>query len=253
MKEQDLKLFLEKYRNCSVDFFRFRGNYGDSLIWHGSMNLFSELNMKVEYVDLTTNKKNEILIIDGGGNFVNYYSDVRNFVSLKNDSYSEIVFLPHTIFGDKQIEVLCKLKNNTTIFCRERQSAKFVQEFAKNCQVFLWHDCAFYNHFQNQSASGNGTLNAFRLDRESILQAKPIGNIDISYDGYATKPLNDFLGTITKYKQINTDRLHVAIASILLGKNVSLYPNSYFKNKAVFEYSLKRFRNANFIDNNLLT
>lgn len=95
---------------------------------------------------------------------------------------------------------------------------------------------------------GKGILNAFRSDCESKFKFVPEPNSDISYNGYATKPLNEFLNTISQFEQINTDRLHVAITAVLLGKKVNLYPNSYFKNKAVFEYSLSRFPNINFIN-----
>jgi exopolysaccharide biosynthesis predicted pyruvyltransferase EpsI len=247
MREFDLRIFLRKYEGSCVDFFRFGGNYGDSVIWHGTMNLLSDLNITTVNVDITTEGKNNVLLIDGGGNFVNYYDDVRNFINEKYNQYKEIVFLPHTIFGDKQIEVLSKLKKNTTIFCRERESANFVDLFAKNCNVFLWHDCAFYNSFK-QSKKGKGTLNAFRSDCESVFKFKPEFNIDISYNGYATKPLNEFLDTINEFEQINTDRLHVAITAVLLGKTVNLFSNSYFKNKAVYEYSLHEYFNISFIN-----
>lgn len=249
MKEFDLKIFLEKYRGSTVDFFRFKGNYGDSLIYHGSMKLLTSLNIKIDKVEMATEQKNEILIIDGGGNFVDYYNDVRDFINAKHNFYKEIVFLPHTIFGNKQIDVLKKLKGNTTIFCREKESANFVEKYAKSCSAFLWHDCAFYNSFQKNITDGKGTLNAFRSDCESILKTKPETSNDISYNGYATKPLDDFLETIGKFNQVNTDRLHVAIAAVLLEKNVNLYPNSYFKNKSVFEYSLQKFSNIKFTNN----
>lgn len=245
MKEFDLKIFLKKYESSCVDFFRFGGNYGDSIIWHGTMNLLSELNISVVNVDIVSGKKNDILLIDGGGNLVNYYDDVRSFLLKKHGLYKEIVLLPHTIFGDKQIEILSKLENNTTIFCREKESAKFVDSYAKNCNVFLWHDCAFYNNFK-KSRKGTGTLNAFRSDIESGITNLPESNIDISYNGYATKPLNDFLTVIKRFEQVNTDRLHVAITSMLLGKRVNLFPNLYFKNRAVFDYSLSRFPNITF-------
>ena len=249
MKELDLKIFLEKYRGTTVDFFRFNGNYGDSIIWHGTMNLLLELKIANFNVDITSPKNNDVLLIDGGGNFVDYYDDVRKFAIEKNNQYKEIIFLPHTIYGNKQIGILSELKGNTTIFCRERETAKFVDMFAKNCNSFLWHDCAFYNSFELYP-HGSGTLNAFRTDCESILKIKPESNCDISYDGYATKPLDDFLGMIKKYEEVNTDRLHVAITAVLLGKRVNLYPNSYFKNRAVYDYSLKKFPNIRFINQN---
>ncbi len=43
---------------------------------------------------------------------------------------------------------------------------------------------------------------------------------------------------LEEYKVVNTDRLHVAILASLLGKEVNFYPNSYYKNEAVYNYSL---------------
>jgi len=103
-------------------------------------------------------------------------------------------------------------------------------------------------HFYPVS-SGEGVLNAFRLDKESILHTLPESNNDLSYNGYTTKPLNELIDVLQKYEQINTDRLHIAIGATLLGKQVRLFPNSYYKNRAVFDYSLKEFSNVSFVEN----
>ena len=102
MKEYKLEVYLEKYKNTKVDSFRINGNYGDSLIWHGTIILLNKLSINVNYVDINSNIDNDILFIDGGGNFVDYYSDVREFLILKHKKYKEIIILPHTINGDKQ-------------------------------------------------------------------------------------------------------------------------------------------------------
>ncbi len=247
MKELDLKEYLSKYKNTAVDFFRFPGNYGDSLIWHGTIKLLLSLNIREQYVDISSPKYNDVLFIDGGGNFVDYYSDIKDFLIKKPTLYKEIVILPHTIFGEKQVEVLDNVSSKLTIFCRERVSAKFLDDKLKHVEVHLWHDCAFYNEFV-QTPAGIGVLNAFRSDVESVLKSRPESNVDISQNGYATKPLGELIGILRKYEQVNTDRLHIAIAATLLGKKVKLFPNSYYKNKAVFEYSLKRFANVNFVE-----
>ena len=247
MKEFDLKKYLSKYKNNSVDFFRFPGNYGDSLIWHGTKKLLSVLNISERYVDISSPKHNDVLFIDGGGNFVDYYSDVRNFLIEKPNLYSEIVIFPHTIFGEKQIEVLNNTSSKLTIFCREKVSAKFLEDRITHGEVYLWHDCAFYNKF-SQVPPGKGVLNAFRLDKESILHILPRSNSDLSYHGYATKSLNGLMDILQKYEQVNTDRLHIAIGATLLGKQVRLFPNSYYKNRAVFDYSLKKFPNVSFVE-----
>ena len=246
MKELDLKDFLKNYENKSVDFFRFPGNYGDSLIWHGTKILLNSLNIKEHYVEISSPKYNDVLFIDGGGNFVDYYTDVKNFLLEKPSLYNEVIILPHTIFGDKQIEILNNMTSDLTIFCREKISAEFVDNNLNQGNTYLWHDCAFYNTFTPMS-SGEGVLNAFRSDKESVLNKLPESNNDVSYNGYAQKPLDDLVSMLGKYNQINTDRLHVAICATLLGKQVKLFPNSYYKNKAVFEYSLKKFKNIDFV------
>ncbi|MBU2523979.1 polysaccharide pyruvyl transferase family protein [Patescibacteria group bacterium] len=245
MKEVDLKKFLEKYRNAEVDFYRFPGNYGDSLIWHGTKTLLTELNISENYIEIDSPESNEILFIDGGGNFVDYYSDVKDFLAKKSDLYREIVILPHTIFGDKQIDVLNNLSSDTTVFCREKVSFNFVKQNFLKGNVYLWHDCAFYNNFQ-KSSDGKGVLNAFRNDKESILDRIPNTNDDLSYNGYATKPLDELINSLKQYKEVNTDRLHIAICATLLGKKVNLFSNSYYKNEAVFDYSLRNFPNVSF-------
>ncbi len=245
MEEVNLKKFLEKYRDTKVDFYRFPGNYGDSFIWHGTKILLSELNISENYVELDSLKSNEALFIDGGGNFVDYYTDTRNFLVKKCDLYREIVILPHTIFGYKQIDVLNNLSGDITVFCREKVSFNFVKQNFQKGNVYLWHDCAFYNDLQ-KSPNGEGVLNAFRRDKESILDSVPNANNDLSYNGYATKPLDELINSLKRYEEINTDRLYIAICASLLGKKVNLFPNSYYKNEAVFDYSMRNFPNVSF-------
>lgn len=245
MRELDTKVFLKSFEGKSVDFFRFPGNYGDSLIWHGTKRLLSEFNISENYVDIASDKSNETLLIDGGGNLVDYYSDVRDFLIKKSSLYSQIIILPHTIFGQKQLDVLNSITSELVVFCREKVSARFLEKGLTNGKAYISQDCAFYNEFPPVE-SGEGSLNAFRTDKESDLKALPPSNNDISHNGYATKPLGGLLEILRQYEQINTDRLHIAIAGVLLNKIVKLYPNSYYKNKAVFDYSLKKFHNVSF-------
>jgi len=248
MKELNPKDFLESYKNRTVDFFRFPGNYGDSLIWHGTKILLSALNISERYVNISSPKYNDILLIDGGGNLVDYYSDIKKFLVKKSSLYNEIIILPHTIFGEEQVEILNNVSSKLTVFCREKVSARFLRNNLTHGEIYLWHDCAFYNTFPPISL-GTGALNVFRLDKESILFKLPELNIDLAYSGYSTKPLNELINTLKKYEQVNTDRLHIAIIATLLRRHVRLFPNSYYKNKAVFDYSLKRFSNISFIEN----
>jgi hypothetical protein len=97
MRELDLKKYLDKYKNTTVDFYRFPGNYGDSLIWHGTMILLNKLRIKINYVEIDSQITNDVLIIDGGGNFVDYYNDVSGFLSAQNSAKNlEVKSSPHS-------------------------------------------------------------------------------------------------------------------------------------------------------------
>ena len=54
------------------------------------------------------------------------------------------------------------------------------------------------------------------------------------------------LRAIDQFASVRTDRLHVAIAAAMLGKTVELYDNSYYKNRAVFDFSLSSLLNVRF-------
>jgi len=251
MTEMDLKEYLAEFSGNEVDFYRFPGNYGDSVIWHGTMQLLETLDIQVRYVEMGSPKYHNVLFIDGGGNFVDYYSDVKQFLLTKPDVYGQIVILPHTIMGEAQAKVLNAVSSDLTVFCREPVSAKFLDDKLTKAKVYLWHDCAFYNQF-NPMPEGKGELNAFRSDIESVREPKPAANMDLSANGFAKKPLEELIAAIQGYKQVNTDRLHLAILSTLLGKKVMLFPNSYYKNKAVFEHSLKNLPNIIFVERHTL-
>jgi exopolysaccharide biosynthesis predicted pyruvyltransferase EpsI len=91
------------------------------------------------------------------------------------------------------------------------------------------------------------TGNAFREDREARWDP-PSGNVDLSvemnlsptkYPGVAALISRSFLASIGELPRVRTNRLHVAIGAGLLGKSVEFFPNSYFKNEAIFRFSLE--------------
>ena len=99
---------------------------------------------------------------------------------------------------------------------------------------------------------GKGECNVFRTDKEKTSIKIPNNNVDISLklidDKKDIKEMAiSMIEYISEYDTINTNRLHVAIVSSLLGKNVNFYRNSYYKNKEMFEYSLFLFYKTKFI------
>lgn len=107
-------------------------------------------------------------------------------------------------------------------------------------------------------SSDKKVLNAFRVDEEKTDIEIPTINFDISsmyqlsinHPFLAETATRMMLHTISKFEEINTNRLHVAILSSLLGKKVNFYDNSYFKCREVYLHSMKsQFPNVQFNPN----
>ncbi|HHL1886951.1 TPA: hypothetical protein ACQ2HQ_004783 [Klebsiella pneumoniae] len=99
----------------------------------------------------------------------------------------------------------------------------------------------------------------FRTDSESLTGEWRENNHDISltWNGdywdnvyLARNSTRCMVSFLEEYRIVNTDRLHVAILASLLGKEVNFHPNSYYKNEAVYNYSLlDRYPKSVFIKN----
>jgi exopolysaccharide biosynthesis predicted pyruvyltransferase EpsI len=100
---------------------------------------------------------------------------------------------------------------------------------------------------QFNSTELSQTLNSIRTDYEKTNLKLLINNFDISskFGASTFTPKTALMITyqllkyINKFEVINTNRLHMGIGGALLGKQVNFYPNSYWKNEAVYNYSLK--------------
>lgn len=189
-----------------------------------------------------------------------------------------LVIMPQSIHGYQSL--LESLDRRVTLFLREEYSFEVARQHARGAKnVFLDHDTAFHipaRRFLNEYRGSrilaptnvkdgirliagdllakrsrfSGELNAMRVDGErgNALGRRPkIQDVSLVCNfGHATRARCEytafrFMNLLDKYQHIRTDRLHVAIGSALLGKRVSLYENSYFKCRAVYEYSLKDF------------
>ncbi|WOB43923.1 hypothetical protein HNI00_12785 [Thermoleptolyngbya oregonensis NK1-22] len=101
-------------------------------------------------------------------------------------------------------------------------------------------------------------LNCFRTDSEKTDFELPKDNIDLSLSicyGTHNESVSYFTSRkiieyIDLFHTVNTNRLHIAIPSALLGKRVRFFANNYYKCRAIYEYSLEsRFPNVEWISN----
>lgn len=102
--------------------------------------------------------------------------------------------------------------------------------------------------YDQRNVSNPGELFAFRTDVEGLPgRALNEANLDVSVE-FVSDDMSPaltleatwrMLAFLDRYPTVHTDRLHVAILSALLGKEVRMHDNSYGKNRVVYEQSLR--------------
>jgi len=199
-----------------------------------------------------------VILINGGGNINDFYAAGRSFVLkiLEANPNSEIIIAPETFYFSKKspfISVLARSSQKIHIFCRERYSYSLMTSFKlpSNFHVYLSPDTAFYLSAVDFVKKGLVSpctgriydLVCLRTDKEAVISRVTLTK-KIQRQSAIIKDISEFasfqeyVSSVMWARKIYTDRLHVAILGHILGKDVYLFPNVYYKNKAVFEYSL---------------
>ena len=220
------------------------GNWGDGLIHAGTVQFLRD--NEIEFTQVARTKvaalrkaldgtglrlENTLLISGGGGSFCKAWSGSRNFLDQHALLFDHVVLMPSTF----ELPPLDVDPSRVTYFARDRFSSPVYVPDSRFC-----HDMAFYLQFRGLDVPPSiDEGNFFREDKERHAKAKtPRGNLDLSMLGNHTQPARGFFQILANYKKIYTDRMHVAIAGSLLGREVVLYPGSYHKTADVFRSSI---------------
>jgi exopolysaccharide biosynthesis predicted pyruvyltransferase EpsI len=259
---------LAEYRNKEVLHFKCSGNAGDSLIATGTYNVFKDLNIGYHMIGLDHDVSGETVILGGGGNLIPLYHEMADAITKFAHSAKRLIMLPHTIAG--QEEALSLLNERCVVFCRDAPSYQHALDHTRKATVLIAHDMAFHldvGSFLSENYTDETQrfflerleMNAidwattpirrgarfFRRDHEASGR-HPHTDADISaifefgvWPDKARLATWAFLECIRTTESIETDRLHVAIGCALVGTPCALYDNSYGKNRAMYQHSLR--------------
>ncbi len=179
-----------------------------------------------------------------------------NYTKEKTSSGAR-VFLSNDLAFHLDIQ---ELNKNRIGFCKILIKKSFAKLTKRNIQRAIsprWYikSCQLFKELKQSNPSS--ILNCFRQDLEKTDVHIPENNLDIPFlyqqvfgpetknEALVNYVSSHLLYFLNHYQTIHTNRLHMAIAGGLLGKEVHFFPNSYFKCKAVYEYSIKdRFPNV---------
>lgn len=221
-----------------VYYFANPGNLGDALIRHGTLKFFRDIGLT--FTELKGARKKDwflpflrggTVIYGGGGAWCRLWTQSEDFVTKLRRRFRVIV-LPSTY-------ELHYAMPGVIFFCRDLFESRQNMPEAHFC-----HDMAFYlGRLSGKDGEGEGKGYIFRGDGEGRIEREriPVSNFDISAQGTHLSEISSFLEHIQAFRTIYTDRLHVAIAACLLGKEVHLYPGAYFKNRAVYLSSMRDY------------
>lgn len=254
--------YCARQRTCFV---ANEGNAGDGVIALG-MRHWMEKNalqhIPVLRSDDPAIQYYEAVIFGGGGNLIPAYSTGFDFIRSAYDQGRNIVVLPHTIAG-RMIEWQ-RMSDRITLFCREKVSYyALINNGFPSAKIGLDHDMAFQipqRFFENTNRADCSTAHCFRGDEEQNLKRRLLSrdnrDISLSWNGalwhnaeLCRSSSEGFVHYLSQYRRVETDRLHVAIVAARMGLETNLYSGSYYKNRAVYEFSLKdHYPNVSYLE-----
>ena len=257
------------------------GNIGDCVIAQAEYQLFSKLNLDYETLNknnrrtLTSRPFN--LVYGGGGGWIDIYkwnTDIQITNYFKNKNLKKCIILPSTFYN---CDTLINLFDERfTVFCRDKRSYEYCLSKNNKAKFILHDDLVFSLDITNIDltslkqiqtkkiadkikdchdyvlATANEKIaNFLRNDKEKTNVKINIKNLDLSAlfgkngEELTKQEIIDatqlFLYMINKYDTIITNRLHVAICSYKLNKNIQLYDNSYSKVFNTIKYSIPEY------------
>lgn len=274
-----LKLFSDE----TLVFIPNPGNAGDNLINLGSYRLFDMLGVAFEQGRRDQVYPDRVIVHGGGGSLVPHFAGADEFFRANHPVCKAMILLPHTIrtYGD----LIAGMDERCHIFTREAPSHDFVAGFVERAHVHDAHDMAFM--LDKDYVRGLGwdwgdlyrkgrlkpwlkmlakfaiiarfrdpTLHALRTDDETDRQPDHPLNYDMSRmfaSADMSKPscintAKALQTTLEAFRRVETDRLHIAIFSSILGLEVEMQDNNYGKNHDIYAQSIQgRFDKTRFV------
>lgn len=227
------------------------GNIGDHLIWAGTEDLlacgsFSYATIALKDLEDTHHPQDTLLVPGSGALTKSFHEWLPATVIKASRRFHKVILLPSRYDLTVPIVAECLSQKNVYAFARETESYRLAKNLGRAALSF--DSAVYYHEFHDVPASipeyrHDTVLSALREDVDSLLYGQnlapnPAINQDISR---AKTNLDEWLETIKHHDTIITDRLHVAVASVLFGKRlIYLDPRNY----KISKYFSFTFRNT---------
>jgi len=208
------------------------GNIGDHLIWEGTQRLLKNQFIDFEYIsvknviDNRTSYSEATLVIPGSAAMTSRWHEwLPATVIAAATHFKKVVILPSEYEPEVDIVNKALSLKNVWAFAREEKSYTKIKQYGRAAIAL---DPALYafdfetaNYPERSDQDLGVVLIALRTDAGSMLPIRNLTQVKLNNDISLTcRNLDEFLDLIQRHDSIITDRLHVAVASLMLGKTV---------------------------------
>jgi glycosyltransferase involved in cell wall biosynthesis/exopolysaccharide biosynthesis predicted pyruvyltransferase EpsI len=231
-----------------------QGNRGDGVIHLGGRRLLKTLGLEGQEFHQSTAPATitaDVLLVFGGGAFCREVHTVVSLVEHYATQVPRVIILPASfdLRSERVRRFVQSWSDNYTVFTREQRSFAALRSARPDlAKIFLCYDLAFWADLHSWAERPHsGTAGIFRRDAEAVFDRRPLHleGRDISR-GPDSEP-EGLLNYVSRFSTIYTDRAHAAITAAMMGREVHLYRNGYFKNEALYEHSLSHLPHVSFV------
>jgi len=227
------KIF-EPLRGRRIGYVRLQGNVGDTLIEAAAFQMMKHFEIDFVVTDPSSAVKVDEWLIAGGGNMGSYYKVCQQERRQVLADGRPVSVLPQSFITPEQFAY-------KRVFVRERASlglrpdALLVPDLALGLKIPFHWKVTFGLDRQRQSKATTAEGLWLRQDREGLFsKSKSLGDPA----QHCLSPFQ-YLRLAARYTHVITDRLHFAVAALLCGRKTTLLPNSYHKNRSMYETWLR--------------
>jgi hypothetical protein len=253
-----LQSTFESYESRKFVFVEPGGNHGDYLIYRGAEKIAREVGIDFESVThrefMDGNYDDETVIyLHGSGGYNPWWSGtpMQELEKASQTHKGVLIQGPSTVHLNFEFihdYIRGPLEKTTPdkifFYTRERTSYDALKTVLPE-QVYLHtdHDTALHlgvSDLPRADVESRGhTFYAIRNDKESRAVARQRKPFRMWFDPVPySSSFDEWVGHHARASAVVANRLHSAVVSTILGKPTVLLPNSYHKNRSVYEFSL---------------
>lgn len=240
--------------------------FKDNFNGYGIIDVNMEEYHKNKNILLKHVNDEDIIILQGGGNFGNEYMYDENIRrnAIETFKNNKIILFPQTMFftndnnGKKELEISRKVynaHNNLVLIAREKSSYELMRELFKNNKVIITPDIVMYLNYNNVNLARKNALLCLRDDVEKALDTQHEKKIEemlksnyncinrtdmkskINVKGKERKMvIIEKIKQFSKYEIVITDRLHGMIFAAITGTPCIALSNYNYKVKGTYEW-----------------